>query len=219
MKKRQITFPEQGILRKHYQKIEDAERERQIYNLQLSFMPKLLKQGRDEAGEYNDFEYLSCRNLWQKKDIDFGAVARLYSKLHSQQKKNDKVICQIDTSPQNIIYVDSSDSYFFIDFVDWRLEYAEFDLIHFLLFWAAVKEKQHYIQLQNDFVTGYIAERCIDTERWRKLVPKVIEFFDQRRQHYGKYEKNICPDKHFNRKYLAGSGLISEGNQLHLELE
>jgi Ser/Thr protein kinase RdoA (MazF antagonist) len=203
MKSRQKILAEQSILRKYYQNGRDAERERQVYILQLDIIPDMIGTGREEGREYNDFEYLSCTDLWQKNIIDFRAVARLYARLHSQKKNGDMVLCQIDTNPQNIVYVNQSDRYYLVDFVDWRLEYAEYDLIHFLLFWAAVKTHDEYIQIEQELLKAYAACRYIDFERWKKLVPQVIKYFDERRQYYGKIEKNMSSDNQVNRAHLV----------------
>ena len=219
MKSRQIILAKQGVLRKYYQNSRDAERERQVYNKKLDIMPAMIGSGREGSREYNDFKYLNCHNLWQKKIIDFGAVARLYGRLHSEEKSEEMVICQIDTNPQNIVYIEQSDRYYLLDFVDWRLEYAEYDLIHFLLFWAATKTNDEYIQIEQEFLNAYVTCRYIDYGRWQSLVPQVIKYFDERRQYYGKREKNMSSDSQVNRSHLARFSGAVRVNKVENEIE
>jgi len=203
MKSDHIILASEGIFRKFYLEKYDAEQERLIFDKKLSITPRLISTGSKDSIEYNDFEYLESFHLWQLDNIDFQAVGELYSELHQLENMQDKVICQIDTNPRNIIYNKLNGRYYLIDFVDWRWEYPEFDLIHFLLFWAVVVTKDEFEDIQQTFLKGYKLRSEINIQRWGRLYPQVVHFFEQRRKLYGKSEKKLNPDRLTNRDLLS----------------
>ncbi len=202
MKSDHKILPEKNIFRKYYQSQHDAEQEKLIYKKKLNIFPELLNSGRDQSIRYNDFQHIDCSDLWHLGSIDFSAVARLYATLHNTEQQRDKVICQIDTNPQNIIYDHRSEKYYLIDFVDWRWEYAEFDLIHFLLFWASVKPGTDFLKISQKYIQGYKEKREISSLRWKNIYPEVEEYFDKRRYFYNKNERIINRDISLNRQVL-----------------
>jgi len=203
MKSDHTILADEGIFRKFYLEKHDAEQERLIFNKRLSIIPRLIATGSKDSIEYNDFEYVESSHLWQLDNIDFQAIAELYCELHQLENKQDKVICQIDTNPRNIIYDKLNGRYYLIDFVDWRWEYPEFDLIHFLLFWAEVVSKVEFDDIQQSFLKSYKLKGEINSQRWGRLYPQVVHFFEDRRKLYGKSEKKFNPDQKTNRNLLS----------------
>lgn len=203
MKSDHTILVSQGIFRKFYLEKYDAEQERLIFNKRLSITPQIISTGSKDNIEYNDFEYLESCHLWQMDNIDFQSIGELYRELHQLENRQDMVICQIDTNPRNIIYDKINGRYYLIDFVDWRWEFPEFDLIHFLLFWAEVVSKDKFEDIQHTFLNSYKLKGEINTQRWGRLFPQVVHFFEQRRKLYGKSEKKFNPDQLTNRNLLS----------------
>jgi thiamine kinase-like enzyme len=190
------------IFRKFYHSSYDARQEYEFYQNKLGFIPRLIEYSSSGVVHYIDFEYIDSCSLWQQAEIDFCIVAKLYADLHNYSPREGKVICQIDTNPKNIIISRENGRYYLIDFVDWRWEYPEFDIIHFLLFWASAKPAEQFSLIVEQFLSAYQRAASISTKRWNDLLPQVISFFDLRRRIYQKKEKNNNPDMEKNRQTL-----------------
>ncbi|MCF7859106.1 MAG: hypothetical protein K9N07_07270 [Candidatus Cloacimonetes bacterium] len=199
MTKSKIEFYwEKRIVRKHYHKAEEYQRELEIYNKSWKILPSLLNTGKN----WLEISFKPGENLWEQDSVDFAVIGRLYAQLHNYESRDGKVICQIDTNPRNVLYCLEEKKYYLIDFVDWRWEKAEFDLIHFLLFWAgALSELEFYVAMK-EFLAGYNTLRSISAETWQELYPQVVQYFDGRREHFGKREKKGGGEETINRKML-----------------
>ncbi len=202
MKSDYNIIAESNIFRKYYQNLQDAEQEEIIYKKKPAILPNLLGAGYEQSVRYSDFQYIQSINLWEKNSVDFAEVAKLYAKLHEVEKRSGKVICQIDTNPQNIIYDSSDGKYYLVDFVDWRWEYAEFDLIHHLLFWASAKPNPEFLMIIQEFTRAYETMREINQKNWQSIYPEAVRYFYHRREIYGKQERFINPDISLNRLNL-----------------
>lgn len=192
-----------NIVRKYYNTSSDMQKELEIYEKKLNFIPQLENSG----DNWLEFEYKEGANLWEMVRIDFSAVAQLYASLHNVQSRGDFTICQIDTNPKNVLYVCSEDKYYLIDFVDWRWEYPEFDIIHFLMFFTAFYDQKNYIKICEDYISGYRKLRDIDQSKWQNSFKKAESYFDNRRKKFDKREINSSPDVSVNREYLRSLDL------------
>lgn len=202
-KNRILKDKKKGIFRKYYKCQEVKARELYIYKQAWTFMPALLGEGEN----WLDLEYIDSCNLWEKEETDYQAVGRLYAELHQKMRKNELVVCHIDTNPQNIIFAERREKYLLIDFADWRWERAEFDVIHFLLFWGETKKKVEFRKICGEFLAGYMEKGKINKEIWQNLYKRAECCFCERRKRYNRKEKQPSLDKTENRKFLRSINL------------
>jgi Ser/Thr protein kinase RdoA (MazF antagonist) len=101
-----------------------------------------------------------------------------------------------------VLYCLQEEKYYLIDFGDWRWEWAEFDIIHFLLFWAAAFKKERFLLVISSFLNGYNKRRTISVEKWQEMYPQAESYFDQRRQQFNKQELNSSRDEKINREKI-----------------
>ena len=196
-------FSEAGYIRKYYNNVGELNRELEIYRKDWDFLPALRNTGRD----FLDIEYKSSMILWDMSEIDFYEIGKLYGKLHNAETKEGKVICHIDCNPRNVLYCPDEQKYYLIDFVDWRWEMAEYDVIHFLLFWAAALNESDYYKLTGKFYSGWKSIHKTSITDWDFSYQRAVKYFIERRKSYGKKEQNNGGDEMINReriKSLAG---------------
>lgn len=199
MKPRKITFlPQKKIIRKYYDSSEQMEKELFVYSQNFPFIPGL----KDFGDNWLEIEHKPGINLWEAQNTDFTSIAKIYAELHSNKRKDDLVICHIDTNPRNVIFVPTEKKYYLIDFVDWRWELPEFDIIHFLLFWTAAYDNSCFRSITNDFIDGYRSIRHIDPENWTKCYYKAENYFNERRKLFRKKDLNNSLDLSPNKEYL-----------------
>lgn len=196
------TTAARKVFRKHYADAGQAMHERLFYNKKPDFSPALIASFISEKTIYNDFEHVESRNLWQQKSVDFASIGRLYAQLHDFADKDQMVICHMDTNPQNIIWSVHQDRYFLVDFGDWLWFYGEYDLIHFLLFWASAKCAGEFDLIADAYLKGYHAQRKINVHKWDSLYAETINNFDKRRANYNKKESVTNLDVKCNRDKL-----------------
>lgn len=166
-----------------------------IYQKKLSFTPRLL----DHDGKNTlILEYIEGIPIGELAEPDFGKIADLFLQLHSLENKKDLVICHYDNNPKNYLF--SKGRYYFIDFDEWRYQKPEFDLIHFLLFWASIYSRPKFEIAYKKFISSYMQKGSINPLEWELMIPEVIDIFDNRRIKYGKLEYNT--DVSLNRERL-----------------
>ena len=108
----------------------------------------------------------------------------------------------MDTNPNNFIYDFKADRYFMLDFSEWEFNNKEFDLIHFLLFWAAIYDEEKFELTASSFIESYDKLDKINISVWNRLLPEIIIMFDERRNRFRKKEKLKNIDQEANRELL-----------------
>ena len=171
------------------------KKELYIYEKKLSFTPRLL----DHDGKITlMLEYIDGTSIVDLLQPDFKCVAKIIATLHELENNAGKCICHIDNNPMNFIL--SKEQYFMLDFSEWEYDLPEKDLIHFLLFWASIYDKNRFKETFRTTIDGYRNIRNINPLEWELLIPEVIERFDRRRRKFNKKEKN--PDLLINRELI-----------------
>lgn len=171
------------------------QKELYIYQKKLPFIPKLLDHDNKNTLM---LEYIEGTPIAELVQPDFSKIAKMYINLHSIESKDGKCICHYDNNPKNYLF--SRNKYYMLDFSEWEYNFPETDLIHFLLFWASIYDKEKFKQTFRKIINSYTIKATINPLEWELLIPEVIERFDNRRRKFGKIEKN--PDTIINREKL-----------------
>ncbi len=172
---------------------EEYNKEMLVYGRHFSFVPEIIN--RDDELSFS-MEMIQGHNI--SEGSDFHVIGEHFSQLHSV-KSGDLSLCHQDTNPKNYMY--SLGEYYFIDFAESDFNYPEYDLIHFLLFWAEIAEAEAFKTIINNFIKGYKRKGKICKNKWTELFPQIVQMFDDRRL---KYEKPniISENTQINRKRI-----------------
>ena len=171
------------------------QKELYIYQKKLPFIPKLLDHDNKNTLM---LEYIEGTPIAELVQPDFSKIAKIYINLHSIESKDGKCICHYDNNPKNYLFF--RNKYYMLDFSEWEYNFPETDLIHFLLFWASIYDKEQFNKTFRKLINSYMAKATINPLEWELLIPEVTERFDNRRRKFGKIEKN--PDTKINRETL-----------------
>ena len=196
-KNRLIINSDDKSVTKFFGSKKEFEKELFIYKLHPAFAPRLLSYNANKMSIST--RLIEGNTLINFQDFDFKEIAKLFYKLHTIA---DETICLIDTNPKNFLYSPKEDRYFIIDFSDWEYRGKEFDLIHFLLFWASLWKFEKFAKTTQTFLNEYNKLNSIDKSLWKDEVNNVILFFDKRREKYNKKEKKVNSDTENNRNML-----------------
>lgn len=177
--------------------LDEYKRELHIYQKNLAFTPTLYSHSQKEFSI--TISHLNGHTLYNTLNPDFGRIAKLFHQLHSLE---EKTICLMDTNPNNFIYDFGADRYYMLDFSEWEYNQKEFDLIHFLLFWAAIYDEEKFTKTAVSFLDSYNKLNNIETSVWNRMLPIIINMFDERRNKYRKKEKLKNVDQEANRELL-----------------
>jgi hypothetical protein len=170
-----------------------------IYQRQLPFTPRLLD---DDGSITLVLEYLPGIPIGDMDVPDFAALAQLFVQLHSLESRAGHVICHHDTNPKNYLYLPEQNRYIMLDFAEWRYDFPESDLIHFLLFFASIYSRREFTLAARSFLDAYRAKLPVNPIQWGMMLEEEIERFDSRRRFYGKSEAQKNPDVQDNRALL-----------------
>ena len=196
-KNRLIFNSKDKSVTKFFQSKDDFVKELFIYQKKPNFAPKFLSYNQDNLSI--KIELIKGDTIINLQNPDFKMLAKLFYQLHTLE---DKTICLMDTNPKNFLYSIEKNRYFIIDFSDWQYADKEFDLIHFLLFWASLWRYERFYQVAKIFLTEYENYAVIKKSNWKTNVINVINIFDNRRQFHKKKEKTINNDTEKNREML-----------------
>ena len=174
------------------------QKELYIYNMKLPFTPELLDHDNKNT---LTLKYLNGIHIAELAQPDFKKISEMYIALHSIKTKNGKCICHSDNNPKNYLFADKK--YYMLDFSDWKYDFPETDLTHFLLFWASIYDAKKFHQIFHDFIKAYKSEMQINPLEWEMLLPEVIKKFDIRRVRFDKKERTTNPDVKRNREILS----------------
>lgn len=178
--------------------LDEYKRELYIYQKNLEFSPTLYNHNNKEFSI--TISHLNGHTLYNTLNPDFQNIARMFFQIHSLE---EKTICLMDTNPNNFIYDFEADRYYMLDFSEWEYNEKEFDLIHFLLFWAAIYNEEKFKQTASSFIKSYDKLDKINVLVWIRLLPEIINMFDERRNRFRKKEKLRNIDQEANRKLLG----------------
>ncbi|HNX00636.1 MAG TPA: phosphotransferase [Candidatus Cloacimonadota bacterium] len=165
----------------------------------LDFIPKLISY--DIKGIL-EIELIDGVRIIDMDKPDFVAIAAMLDKFHQVQNIENKVLCHIDNNPRNYLYDRLHDKFLMIDFSDSRVDYPEWDVIGFLLFWASIVNRIRFKEIVKEFLTGYTISRLEDEKRFEYIYHQNIFIFDERRKKYNKQESLNNPDVIDNRKSI-----------------
>ncbi|MBN1949464.1 MAG: phosphotransferase [Candidatus Cloacimonetes bacterium] len=200
MKAEIILQKEKGQVIKICRNNIEFRRELFIYERKPSFAPQLL--------DHNDtntlmLEYIEGVPLTDLEQPDFSRLAQLFVELHNLDRQADKCICLLDSNPRNFLFCEKDGRYYLVDFSEWKYDYPEADLIHFLLFWASLYPAGKFSSIFQEFLTEYRSHLPVNPIEWEILVPEMIFKFDSRRSQYFKSERTQNPDVQLNRILLT----------------
>lgn len=174
---------------------EEYDREMLVYGRHFSFVPEIIN--RDDELSFS-MEMIQGHHI--SEGSDYHIIGEHFSQLHSV-KSGDLSLCHQDTNPKNYMY--SLGEYYFIDFAESGFNYPEFDLIHFLLFWAEIADSDAFKIIINSLIEGYSRKGKLVQSRWIELFPQIVQMFDDRRQMYNK--PNIISENTLTNRKLVKS--------------
>ncbi len=162
-----------------------------IYSKDIPFIPELLSFDENSI----TISKIEGKNIGEMKDPNFKKLGLLLANFHGIKKNKDKVICHFDTNPKNYLF--DGKNYFIIDFENIVMDFAETDIIHFLLFWAHILEFEEFQKCVQNFLLGYCLKNSIDIIRWSQLFSSILHRFNDRRKTFNKTENknNKCLNK------------------------
>ncbi|MCD6182256.1 MAG: phosphotransferase [Candidatus Cloacimonetes bacterium] len=199
MKSNLIFQKEDGRVIKICNSPSEFKSELAIYRRQLPFTPQLL----DDDGRITlVLEYIEGMHIGEMPQPDFGKIAQLFAALHQLENHHGKVICHYDTNPRNYLFSPGKNRYFMLDFAEWRYDFPESDIIHFLLFFASIYSHRHFCEIFRQLITAYRQTMPINPIEWDILLPEIIQRFDTRRALFGKREQQKNPDVLHNRDFM-----------------
>jgi len=181
----------------------EFQKELFIYKKELEFTPKLIDH--DKRMKLI-LQYIPGQRVADIGKPDFSKLAKLFLKLHKVGKKQNQVICQVDTNPKNYLVWDGK--YYMLDFSEWSWQLPEVDLINFLLFWASRQTDYQFRQTCDIFLNTYLRESSINMIEWELLLAELTQKFDWRRKNFGKKERIFNSDVGKNRNYLQNINTI-----------
>jgi len=195
---------------KYFRSRDEFDKELFIYEKRKDFAPELLFYHKSELTI--TMKMIDGITIVEQEKPDFERLAALFYELHTM---TEKTICLIDTNPRNFLFSPSQQKYFIIDFSDWRYEKKEFDLIHFLLFWASLLEFEKFSFNTTIFLNEYEKLNSIDKSAWKNITEEAIEIFDLRRNLHNKKEKKINKDLQKNRLFIKNySGFVKKFTEI-----
>lgn len=115
---------------------------------------------------------------------DFNEIATMLCQFHQIRKEGDQNLCHIDNNPRNYLYSEEKDQYFMIDFADCRMDYLEWDLTGFLLFWASMVNVRRFKDIVHEFLEGYLSKELFNDKRFADILKQNIKIFDLRRKKF-----------------------------------
>ena len=157
---------------------EEYDKEMLVYGRHFSFVPGLISTDNDLT---ITIEMIQGHHISQESD--FYTIGEHFSELHLI-KSGELSLCHQDTNPKNYMY--TSGKYYFIDFAESGFNYPEFDLIHFLLFWAEIADRETFKTISHDFLQGYLLKGQINHDKWQMIYNETVNKFDNRRKQFGK---------------------------------
>ena len=205
MKSNIVIEKERGEVIKICRNHNEFKKELYIYNKSLDFVPKLLDHNNSNT---LIIEYIDGTLLGKETDPDFAAIAALFAKLHNLERKGDKCLCFSDSNPNNFIRSSLNDNYYMLDFSEWEYDFAEADIIHFLLFFASLQSTEKFDNTFKTFMKSYRLLAPVNPIQWDILVAEQISRFDSRRLKYNKKDPNEHPDLKQNRQLIENIGWL-----------
>jgi len=181
----------------------EFQKELFIYKKELEFIPKLIDHDRRIK---LILQYIPGQRVSDMEKPDFPKLAELFLKLHKVARKQQLIICQVDTNPKNYLFWKGK--YYMLDFSEWSWQLPEVDLINFLLFWASRQKDYQFRQNCKSFLNSYHQENTINVIEWEMLLTELIQKFDWRRKNFGKKERTLNSDVGKNRDYLQNINTI-----------
>ena len=91
----------------------------------------------------------------------------------------------------------------FIDFSDWQFQPKEYDLVRFLLFWAAIFPYDKFQEKATMFFDSYNQLFAIDYSLIQKFLHPAIVEFDTRRKKYNRKKAIITAEPDKNRQWIS----------------
>ncbi len=170
-----------------------------IYEQKQEITPRLISSTPDGVLE---IEYLDAIQIGEMKNPDFSHIAKLLHQFHLFKTDSDRVMCHIDNNPRNYLYDAKQERYYLIDFADSRMDYREWDLTGFLLFWAAMVQRERFKKIAFDFLNGYPALKLVEKQRFADILLENICLFDERRKRFNKLEPYPNPSFVENRSII-----------------
>lgn len=195
-KNRLEIYPEQNKIIKYFKKHEDFLKELYIYGKYVSFAPRFISA--DSKKSNIEIELINGSTIF-KIEPDYQQIAKLFHQLHCLELDT---ICLMDTNPNNILYDEINKRYYLIDFSEWKREKREYDLIHFLLFWASIYSQDKFRKSALAFIESYQILAPIDEKIWKSMLPKVIETFDERRKKFNRAKAFPKAEVGINREFM-----------------
>ncbi|HPR18480.1 MAG TPA: hypothetical protein PLD62_09570 [Candidatus Cloacimonadota bacterium] len=171
------------------------QKELYIYSKNLPFVPKLLDHDNKNTLV---LEYIDGIPISDLAEPDFGKIAEIFLFLHNIEQKDNKCICHFNNHPRNFLYADHQ--YYLLDFSEWRYDFPETDLIHFLLYWASLYRRGKFNIAFRSLMSRYLKQGVINPLEWEMQLSQVIERFDAGRQQFGKWEDSS--DVNSNREMM-----------------
>ncbi|MCK4956206.1 MAG: phosphotransferase [Candidatus Cloacimonetes bacterium] len=187
---------ENQTITKIFTRSEDFIKELYIYQHNPLFAPRFIKA--DKMNHTITLQQIVGKTIFNIQP-DFQQVAQLFLQLHQFE---DKTLCMMDTNPNNIIFQQKENQYYLIDFSDWQYEHKEFDLIHFMLFWASIYNEKTFEQAARNFLDEYDKILKISRDIWKEKVLEIIDIFDERRRRFNRRINLPEADIEENRKFL-----------------
>ena len=152
------------------------QKEIYIYRKNFDFTPKLLD---DDGKNTLILEYIPAKSITNLVKPNFSKIAKIIAEFHLSENKRGKCICHFDNNPKNYLF---AEKYYMLDFSNWKYDYPEIDLIHFLLFWASIYKTSQFEIIFREFISGYKKYAQINPLEWELLIPEITERFDSRRK-------------------------------------
>jgi tRNA A-37 threonylcarbamoyl transferase component Bud32 len=190
---------EKKLVRKTITNRQDFAREIEVYEKRLSITPTLI------LAEFPilTISYIDGMTIGEMSTPNFHRIGEIYALFHSQTKNGDKCLCHGDCNPKNIMFSNEMKDYFLLDFSEAQMNFPESDALSFLLFWSSIQTEHNFRQTCGDFLSSYEKRILLEKELCLKMLPKLIQDFDCRRERFSKKERSRDNSVSVNRNHLA----------------